>query len=93
MYSLTIADDGRILSATFEQFNPFGLLVEELPEGNITDYKVEVTEATEETERVIEYIYDPLPKPEPEPVIEITLEERINDLEIALCEIVDALSE
>lgn len=93
MYSLTIADDGRILAATFEQYNPSGLIVEELPEGNITDYKVVIHEATEETEQSIEYVFDPLPSPGPEPSTELSLEERINDLEIALCEIVDALAE
>ena len=93
MYSLTIADDGRILSATFEQFNPFGLIVDELPTGNITDYKVVITEATEDEPQNVEYVFDPLPEPEPEPAAELTLEERINDLEIAICELVDALAE
>lgn len=93
MYSLTIADDGRILSATFEQYNPSGLIVEELPEGNITDYKVVIHEATESEPQTVEYVCDPLPEPEPEPAAELTLEERINDLEIAICELVDALAE
>lgn len=90
MYSLTINDDGRILSATFTQFNPYGLIVDELPSGNITDYKVIVTEATEDEPQKIEYVFDPLPDPE-EPSAEITLEERINDLEIAVCELADAI--
>ena len=90
MYSLTIAGDGRILSATFANFNPYGFIVDVLPVGNITDYRVMVTEA-EDGSQDWEYVFDPLPEPEPEPAAELTLEERINDLEIAVCELADAL--
>lgn len=54
-YSLALAEDNRILHATFEQFNPNGVIVEELPEGDITDYLYKDGE----------YIYSPLPKVEP----------------------------
>ena len=58
MYSLNLDKDGRILSACiclegFEYIN----IVETLPEGNISDYKYVDGE----------YVYDPLPKPEPQP--------------------------
>lgn len=58
MYSLNFDKDGRILSACvclegFEYIN----IVETLPEGNISDYKYVDGE----------YVYDPLPKPEPQP--------------------------
>lgn len=70
MYSLNLDKDGRILSACvcldgFEYEN----IVDELPEGDITDYKYVKGE----------YVYDPLPKPEPiEP--EPTSEEILNAL-------------
>lgn len=56
MYSLNLSEDKRILSACvcldgFEYEN----IVDELPEGDITDYKCVDGE----------YVYDPLPKPEP----------------------------
>ena len=58
MYSLNLDKDGRILSACiylegFEYTN----IVETLPEGDISDYKYIGGE----------YVYDPLPKPEPQP--------------------------
>ena len=56
-YALNLAEDGRILSATYEEFAPAdAVLVDELPEGNIADYRyVDV-----------EYVHDPLPA---EPVV------------------------
>ena len=56
MYSLNLADDNRILSACvclegFEYVN----IVDTLPEGNISDYKYIGGE----------FVYDPLPEPEP----------------------------
>lgn len=55
-FALNIADDGRILSATFEQYAaPDAIIVDVLPEGDITDYRY-VDGA---------YVYDPLPEPEP----------------------------
>lgn len=68
MYSLNLAEDGRILSAcvclagqTYEN------IVSILPDGDITDYKYINNE----------YVYDPLPKPEPQPT-EPTVEELLN---------------
>lgn len=37
-YSLNLSSDNRILSATFAKFAPNGVLVDSLPEGNISDY-------------------------------------------------------
>lgn len=58
MYSLNLDKDGRILSACicldgFEYTN----IVDALPEGDISDYKYINGE----------YVYDSLPKPEPQP--------------------------
>lgn len=51
-YALNLAEDGRILSATFEQYAADGMpLVDELPDGNISDYLY----------RDGKYVYDPLP--------------------------------
>ena len=50
-YALNLAEDGRILSVTFEKFAPANaVLVEKLPENNVTDY------------RIVEgsYLYDPI---------------------------------
>ena len=59
MYSLNLSEDKRILSACvcldgFEYKN----IVDALPEGDISDYKYIDGE----------YVYDPLPEPEPQPV-------------------------
>lgn len=38
-YSLNLAEDGRILSATYPQYAPAdAVIVDTLPDGNITDY-------------------------------------------------------
>lgn len=51
-YALNLAEDGRILSATFEMYAPADApLVDELPEGNIADYRY-VDGA---------YVHDPIP--------------------------------
>ena len=56
-YALNLDEDSRILSATYEAYAaPSMPLVEALPDGDITDYKYINNE----------YVYDPLPKPEPE---------------------------
>ena len=59
-YALNLAEDNRILSATFEQYAPEdAILVDELPDGDISDYLYQ--------DGV--YVYDPLPDPEvPDPV-------------------------
>lgn len=72
MYALNIDKvTGRVLSATYKKYAaPDSLIVEELPKGNLADY------------RCIDgvYIYDPLLQPEiPEP--EPTTDERIAVLE------------
>ena len=59
MYSLNLDIDNRVLSACiclegFEYEN----IVDVLPEGDISDYKYVDGE----------YVYDPLPEPEPQPV-------------------------
>ena len=58
-YALNLAEDGRILSATYEEFAPADApLVDELPEGNIADYRYVDGD----------YVHDPLPV---EPVVEV----------------------
>lgn len=73
MYALNLADDGRILSATYPQFAPAdAVIVNALPDGNIADYRYEDGK----------YVYDPLPEPDREPEEpEHTLEERVATVE------------
>ena len=70
-YALNLSDDGRVLSVTYELFAKEGMpLVDALPDGDVTDYRYVDGE----------FIYDPLPDPEPiEP--EQTVEDRIAALE------------
>ena len=57
-YALNLAEDGRVLSATYERFAaPGAVLVEAIPEGNLSDYRLQ--------DGAI--VLDPLPEPEPEP--------------------------
>ena len=57
-YALNLAEDNRILSATYEKYAVDGMpIVETLPEGDISDYLYVNGE----------YIYNPLPIPEPTP--------------------------
>ena len=57
-YALNVAEDGRILSATYEECAPAGAVaVEQLPEGDIADYLYIDGQ----------YVYDPLPVPEEVP--------------------------
>lgn len=71
IYALNLADDDRVLSATYDKYAPAHQpRVDYLPEGSLPDYKYMDGE----------YIYDPLPEPEqlePQP----TQEERIAALE------------
>lgn len=54
-YALNLADDGRILSVTYEQYAPVGaVLVNELPDGNCYEYRYVGGE----------YIREPLPEPQ-----------------------------
>ena len=56
-YALNLGEDSRILSATYEAYAVAGMpVVSTLPDGDITDYKY--IDGS--------YVYDPLPKPEPE---------------------------
>ena len=61
MYALNLAEDGRILSATYPEYAPEdAVIVDALPEGDISDYLYVDGQ----------YVYDPLPEPEepdPEP--------------------------
>ena len=51
-YALNLAEDGRILSVTFEKYAPEdAVLVDELPEGNLYEYRYVDGE----------YVYDPIP--------------------------------
>ena len=62
MYALNLAENGRILSATYPQYAPAdAVIVDALPEGDISDYLYVNGQ----------YVYDPLPEPEqPEPAPE-----------------------
>lgn len=55
MYALNLANDGRILSATYPKYAPAdAVIVEALPDGDISDYLYQDGS----------YVYDPLPEPE-----------------------------
>lgn len=57
LYALNLGDDGRVLSAAEDQYGAEGQpRVATLPEGDLYDYKYVDGE----------FIYDPLPKPDPE---------------------------
>ena len=85
MYALNLAEDGRILSATYPEFAPDdAVIVENLPEGDISEYRYVNSK----------YVHDPLPKPE-QPVPTPSQEERIAELEAEnknLTAQIDALS-
>ncbi len=56
LYALNLAEDGRVLSATEDQYGAEGQpRVATLPEGDLYDYKYVDGE----------FVYDPLPQPEP----------------------------
>ena len=51
-YALNLAEDGRVLSVTFEKYSPVNaVIVEELPEGDVSNYRYVDGE----------FIYDPIP--------------------------------
>ena len=57
-YALNLAEDGRILSSTYEEYASEGMpIVDNLPEGDIANYRYVDGE----------YVYDPLPIPEEKP--------------------------
>lgn len=69
-YALNIAEDGRVLSATYPQFAPKDVvIVPDLPEGDIAEYRYQNGE----------FIHDPLPKEEPPPTPSIA--QRVTALE------------
>ena len=73
-YALNLAENGRILSVTYEQYaTADAVLVETLPEDGIVDYLYIDNE----------YIYDPLPAPVL-PELKPSPEERITELELML---------
>lgn len=80
-YALNLAEDGRILSATFERFAADGnVIVDALPEGDISEYRYVNGE----------FVHEPLPAPEAveaEPTTEEILLEIAADHEARLCEI------
>lgn len=70
MYALNLAEDGRILSVTYEQFAAPGQpVVDALPGGNVSDWKFVGGQ----------YVYDPLPVP-PEPTPEPSADDILNAL-------------
>lgn len=80
-YALNLADDGRILSATFEEFAPAdAVLVDELPEGNVADYRYANGLC----------VHDPLPVEED---VVLTDAERIAELEEALAMLLNGVTE
>ena len=69
-YALNLAEGGRILSATFEEYAPAdAVLVDELPEGDIADYRYADGK----------YVYEPIPKPE-QPEVVATTDDVLNAL-------------
>lgn len=55
-YGLVLDEDNRIIEAPFQRYAPDGaIIVDKLPEGNLPDYLYIDGE----------YVYDPLPRPEP----------------------------
>lgn len=81
-YALNLAENGRILSVTFEEFAAEGMpVVDELPEGDTADYLYVDGQ----------YVHDPLPKEEPEP--KPTDAERIAELEEALALLLSGVTE
>ena len=56
-YALNLAEDGRILSVTYEQYAPAdAVIVDNLPDGDVSDYRYVDGE----------FIYDPIPVEEVE---------------------------
>ena len=78
LYALNLKEDGRILSATADQYGAPGQpRVETLPEGDISDYRYEGGE----------YVYDPLPAlgpPAEVPTVEADIQGLVVDHEYRL---------
>ena len=68
-YALNLAEDGRILSATYEKFAPKdAVLVEALPDGDLYEYRYVEGE----------FVFDPIP------VVEVEEEPSIDEIVNAL---------
>lgn len=68
-YALNLAEDGRILSVTYEKFAPKdAVLVEALPDGNLYEYRYVEGE----------FVFDPIP------VVEVEEEPSIDEIVNAL---------
>lgn len=81
-YALNLAEDGRILSVTYEKYAPTNaVIVETFPDGNVYDYRYVNGE----------YVYEPIPAPEVEEVP--TDAERIAELEEALAMLLNGVVE
>lgn len=69
-YALNLADDGRILSITYEEYATEGMpIVDEMPEGDVSNCLYVDGQ----------YVYDPLPEPE-QPEAEPTADDVLNAL-------------
>ena len=82
-YALNVSDDGRILSATFEEHAGVDQpLVDKLPDGDLYEY------------RYIdgEFIHDPLPVQEKD-IRQSTIPERLSEIEEALQLILSGVTE
>ena len=83
MYALNLAEDGRILSATYPQYAPEdAVIVDVLPDGDISGYLYLDGQ----------YVYEPLPEPV-QPEAEPTDAERIAQLEEALDMLLSGVTE
>lgn len=78
MYALYLDDNQRVVCATYEKYAPDRPKVEKLPDGDISDYRYVDGE----------YIYDPLPLPEPVEAQPTQLERRVDALEATTDDIV-----
>lgn len=85
MYLIVLEEGGRIRAARDrrpgEQIPEGRIAVEALPAGELRDYLY----------RDGAYVYEPLPKSASEEPA-LTLEERVGDLETALCELLESLA-
>lgn len=80
-YALNLNEEGRILSATFEEYATEGMpLVDTLPDGDISEYIYQNGE----------YIHDPIPVPE-DVEKPASLESRVEALETDNAEMKEAL--
>ena len=83
IYALNLADDGRVLSVTYDRFALANQpRVETLPDGDVTEYRYVDGE----------FVHDPPPAPEQPDDSEPTHEERITALEEALTAIEEGIA-